>query len=82
MVIEENPNMKPAHVMYDKGWMIVKIFNWYDTGTHNSEWISTVRSVSGSWPTPALPGEAAQFVRLGLIESILRSLQTKQNGTF
>lgn len=38
-------------------------------------------STSGNWHMPTLSGDSAQFVKLGLMESILRSLQTKQNET-
>ena len=66
--------------MYERGWVIVKIFNnQYGTGTNNSVWMTTVMSISGNWCISALPGEAVQFVRLELMDLILRSFQTKPN---
>lgn len=55
--------------------------NQYGTGTDNSEWMPAVRSISGNWCISVLPAEAIQFVRLGLMDLMLRSLQTKQKGT-
>lgn len=79
-MIEENPNMSSAYIMYDRGWVVVKIFNnQYGTGTDSSLRMPSAMSISGNWCISALPGEAAQFVRLGLMDLILRSFQTKQN---
>lgn len=79
-MIEENPNMWSAYIMYDRGWVIVKIFNnQYGTETDNSVWMPTAMSISGNWCISALPGEAVQLVRLGLMDLILRSFHIKQN---
>lgn len=39
----------------------------------------TVMSISEKWCISALPGEAVRSVRLGLMDLVLRSFQTKPN---